>query len=174
MPNGSKKSFSDEDFINAVSLHLSKRAVLQHLGLVASGANYKMFNSLVMKLQLDTKHFTGQGHLRGKKCGWTVKIPLETILVEHSTYTNSSSLKNRLINEKKLRNQCYECDLTSWCNKHIVLQLDHINGKHNDHRIENLRLLCPNCHSQTVNFAGRNKGKYSGNVDQLVESGHSK
>ena len=52
--------------------------------------------------------------------------------------------------------KCELCGLTEWQNKAIVLELDHINGKNRDHRIENIRFLCPNCHSQTFNFRGRN------------------
>lgn len=66
------------------------------------------------------------------------------------------SLKRRLINEKKLNYKCALCGNTGgWNNKKLVLQLDHINGDHKDNRIENLRLLCPNCHSQTETFCTR-------------------
>ena len=56
--------------------------------------------------------------------------------------------------------ECAICGLDSWRGAAISLHLDHVNGIRNDHRRENLRLLCPNCHSQTVTFAGRNKGRY--------------
>ena len=46
-----------------------------------------------------------------------------------------------------------------WCGKEITLELDHINGDNRDHRVQNLRLLCPNCHSQTDTWRGRNKNK---------------
>jgi 5-methylcytosine-specific restriction endonuclease McrA len=85
--------------------------------------------------------------------------PLKDILVKNSNY-NRGSLKKRLINENILKYECGECDLKdTWNDKKITLQLDHINGISNDHRLENLRFLCPNCHSQTSNFAGRNKYK---------------
>lgn len=54
---------------------------------------------------------------------------------------------------------CDECGISEWQNKKIILQLDHINGNHNDNSIDNVRLLCPNCHSQTPNFCSKNIGK---------------
>ena len=58
-----------------------------------------------------------------------------------------------------LHTGCWECGISSWNDKELVLELDHINGVNTDHREENLRLLCPNCHSQTPTFKGRNKPK---------------
>jgi 5-methylcytosine-specific restriction endonuclease McrA len=84
----------------------------------------------------------------------------EELYCENSRY-NSTSLKNRIIRDKKLPYQCALCDIKNiWKGKPISLQLDHINGNSRDHRLENLRFLCPNCHSQTDTFAGkRSKGK---------------
>lgn len=84
-------------------------------------------------------------------------IPIEDILIENSTYTSSVNLKKRLLKLGLLKNECSICKIKTWQNKSLVLQLDHINGKNNDNRIKNLRLLCPNCHSQTDNYAGKKK-----------------
>jgi 5-methylcytosine-specific restriction endonuclease McrA len=51
---------------------------------------------------------------------------------------------------------CHNCGLTDWLNGKLTLELDHINGSNNDNRLENLRFLCPNCHSQTTNYKGKN------------------
>ena len=90
------------------------------------------------------------------------KIPLEEILVENSSY--NTSLKKRVMKENILDYHCYikscifhNADTLMWCGEPIVLHLDHINGIRNDNRIENLRFLCPNCHSQTKTYCGRNK-----------------
>lgn len=86
-------------------------------------------------------------------------IPFADILVEDSSYSRGP-LKIRLINEGLLENICSECRIgPEWNGKPLVLTLDHINGKNRDNRISNLRLLCPNCHSQTDTFAGRNSKK---------------
>ena len=74
---------------------------------------------------------------------------------EESNYSRWN-LKRRLIKEGLLENKCEVCNQPPmWNGATLVLVLDHKNGKNNDHRLENLRLLCPNCHSQTPTFAGR-------------------
>lgn len=85
-------------------------------------------------------------------------IPLHDLLVI-GRKTSRSHLKSRLLSSGLLEYKCYgsECGLTEWLDKPISLQLEHKNGINNDNRIKNLELLCPNCHSQTATFAGRNK-----------------
>ncbi len=90
-----------------------------------------------------------------------MKYKLEDILVENSTY-GRSHLKRRLIGEGILKYECFFNDCPTrqsliWRNTVVVLQLDHINGVFNDNRLENLRFLCPNCHSQTETFSGKNR-----------------
>ena len=83
--------------------------------------------------------------------------PVENWLIENSPH-NRTSIKRKLLKAGLLINKCYECGSDpSWNGKMLVLQIDHKNGKRLDYRLTNLQLLCPNCHSQTVNFAGRNK-----------------
>lgn len=84
-------------------------------------------------------------------------IPIEDLLVENSNY-NRGLLKKRLINLGLLQERCALCNQQPvWQDRSLILQLDHLNGKSKDNRLENLRLLCPNCHSQTSTFAGKNK-----------------
>ena len=86
-----------------------------------------------------------------------VNIPISELLVI-GRKTSNDYLKKRLLREGLIENKCSECGInTVWNNKNLNLQLDHVNGINNDNRIENLRLLCPNCHSQTVTFGSRNK-----------------
>lgn len=84
-------------------------------------------------------------------------IPLEEILVENSTSAiKNQSLKGRLIRENLIEDVCSKCGVgNTWNGEALVLQLDHINGVNNDNRLENLRVLCPNCHSQTSTFCSR-------------------
>lgn len=151
---------TDEEFIKAVKENFSIRSTLLALGLKGGGANYKGFHRRVEELNLDTSHFTGQGHLKGKTHNWAPKYELEEILVENSPYRGGTSLlKKRLLKEGYFTSySCDNCGISEWMGEKISLHLDHINGINNDHRIENLRLLCPNCHSQTSTYAGKNKG----------------
>lgn len=82
--------------------------------------------------------------------------PLEEIMTENSDY-NSTDLKKRLLNDGILENCCAVCGLgPEWNGEELILEIDHINGIHRDNRLENLRIICPNCHSQGPTHAGRN------------------
>jgi len=82
--------------------------------------------------------------------------PNELIFTENSLYANEM-VKGRIVKDNLLEYKCVKCGIDSWCGETIVLDLDHINGDNRDNRIENLRYLCPNCHSQTDTYKGRNK-----------------
>jgi len=71
---------------------------------------------------------------------------------------NNQKIKQRLF-ETKIKNYCCEiCEISEYNEKHITLHLHHVNGNNKDNRLENLQILCPNCHSQTENYAGKNLG----------------
>ena len=84
--------------------------------------------------------------------------PLHLILVEHSNY-QSNKLRKRLLNEGYKEPICESCFNEYWLGNPIPLELDHINGDNSDNRLENLALLCPNCHALTPTYRGKNKGK---------------
>lgn len=150
-------SKSDESFAKVVAESNSIRAVMLALGYRAnSGAIFYEIRKRINSLKLDTSHF---GETTNKIISNNnQQYKLEDILVEKSTYKSIYRLKLRLVAEGRLNKICDICGLGDiWNGKPITLQLDHINGIPNDHRIENLRFLCPNCHSQTHNFSGRNK-----------------
>jgi len=79
--------------------------------------------------------------------------PIEAVLGSRSSSWNK---KLKLIREGYLQDRCDKCGLSDWRGKPLVIHIDHINGVKSDWRLENLRMLCPNCHSQTPTFAGRN------------------
>jgi DNA-binding CsgD family transcriptional regulator len=84
-----------------------------------------------------------------------VATPIAELLVV-DTYRGRYNLKARLLKEGLKENRCERCGLIDWAGEPLTLALHHINGRRNDNRLENLALLCPNCHSQTSNYAGRN------------------
>jgi hypothetical protein len=159
---------SNEEFIAAVKVSFSIRETLRKLGMNAVGAAYKAFRTRVIELKVDTSHFLGSGHLKGKTHSWSPTKPLEEVLVENSA-RSPSGLKSRLVKVGLLKYHCYECGISEWNGKKLSLQLDHINGVNNDHRIDNLRLLCPNCHSLTPTFAGKNIPKSDEAAGDIVE-----
>jgi hypothetical protein len=154
-----KAKYSDAEFTHIVKTSYSVAQVLKRLGLVPIGGNYKTVKRKVKLLNLSISHFTGQGHLRGKTHNWAKKKPLEEILVKNSDYNNTSALRRRLFRENVFEQRCYNCGLSEWLGEPISLELEHKNGNSFDNRIENLTILCPNCHSQTETFRGRNKDK---------------
>ena len=144
---------SNEEFKTIVANSFSYSDCLRALGLGTSGgSSTDVLKRRIQELGCSTEHFN-----RGKS-GAYQKYTMEEILVEDSDYVSISRLKARLVNEGYLEYKCSCCGINEWLGKPISLQLDHINGNNRDHRIENLRFLCPNCHSQTDTYAGKNKG----------------
>lgn len=91
------------------------------------------------------------------KDGRGKKIELSEILEGKHPHFQTLKLKKRIIKEKVLPYKCVECGLSEWRDKELSLHLDHIDGDSKNHKLENLRLLCPNCHSQTDTWCGKNK-----------------
>lgn len=124
--------------------------------------NFDILRFRVDELEIDTSSLKD----RSKKLRQSVsqkgadsnKIPLEKILVIDSKY-NNSQLKDRLLREGLLLNICAECGIAEWRGKTLVIQLDHVNGDSSDNRLDNLRMLCPNCHSQTETFCKKKGDK---------------
>jgi HNH endonuclease len=83
-------------------------------------------------------------------------MPMERLLVA-DTYRSRHNVKLRLIGTGLKQNRCELCGLTEWRGEPLSMALHHVNGDGRDNRLENLQLLCPNCHSQTENFSGRGR-----------------
>jgi hypothetical protein len=107
-------------------------------------------------LNLNISHFS---HRKSMK-KWVDEnriILLKDILIKNSKYNNGTDIKKKLYKAKLKEEKCELCGIGNiWNNNKLTLQLDHINGVHTDNRIENLQILCPNCHSCTENYCGRN------------------
>ena len=90
------------------------------------------------------------------------------IFVENGMHGNS--VINRIIKDYDIipHDKCWLCGLSEWINGKLILEIDHINGISNDHRIENLRFLCPNCHSQTETFRSKNITSHQKVSDEVL------
>ena len=151
-----KNSFTDEQLKIAVKESLSLAEVMRKLNLHVGGANYSTIHKNIKRLNLSTSHFTGQGWNKGSRYKpLKVARNLKEILVKNSDWTSTNHLRIRLLNEGIKERKCEFCGLSEWQGKPIALELHHINGDHSDLRIENLQILCPNCHAFTKNYRGK-------------------
>src|SRR5262249_5724099 len=149
---------NDEEFSSLVQRSTSVRQVLMGMGLRPVGGNYLTVKRRMAALGLNSNHFLGKGHLKGKKCTWHPEISLDEILIKDSPYQGGTyGLKNRLLKLGLFEHKCYECGLREWRGRPIPLELEHKNGDRSDNRLENLTLLCPNCHAFTPTYRGKNK-----------------
>jgi 5-methylcytosine-specific restriction endonuclease McrA len=103
-------------------------------------------------------HLQGQGWRQGCKNPVIVPRSIDEIL-QKDTITSSHKLKNRLFLNGLKSKICEIYGLSEWMGKPIPLELDHINGVNSDNRLENLRILCPNCHAQTTTYRGKKLAK---------------
>lgn len=163
-----KYRINEDDLKNAINNSFSIAEVCRKLNIRPVGGNYKLIHCKIKVFNLDTSHFTGRGWLKGKKYISSRRAKLTDILVKDSTYTNSYNLKNKLYNEGIKEHKCEVCGISEWNDKKLSLQLDHVNGDSLDNRLENLRIICPNCHSQTDNFAGKSKKKSERNIKKSL------
>ena len=150
-----RHSYTESALREAVKTSTSIRQVLQKLNVVAAGGNYETTKRRISTFGLDTSHFTGQAHYRGKTHNNHLR-PLTEILVPDKLYS-SHKLKLRLIKEGCKEHKCEMCGVTEWNGQPTPIELDHIDGNRYNNTIENLRILCPNCHAQTDTYRGRNK-----------------
>jgi hypothetical protein len=154
------KNITKEKLQEVCEKSFSKSQCVRELGLKASSGNITAFTKKVKLLDIDISHFTGQGwNVGGRytKVRNNKKYSNDEVFVENCPLISSNPIKRRIINDSLIEYKCQSCDLGDiWNNKKLVLQLDHVNGNNMDNRLENLRFLCPNCHTQTDTFNGRN------------------
>jgi Zn finger protein HypA/HybF involved in hydrogenase expression len=161
-----------EKLIEAIANSNSSKEVLICLGLRAAGGNYNTLKKAAELFDLELPKYEASITAGPSTLGQSFpRYSNEEIFIENSPYHNRHELKKRMY-RLGYKEECTECGLgPEWNGKPITLQLDHINGVHNDNRLENLRIICPNCHSQTKTFAGRGsclpKLENSQNIDMV-------
>jgi hypothetical protein len=149
--------WTNDDLRVAVAGARSIAQAIRALGLVAAGGNYDQVQRRIKELGIDTSHMTGRGWNRGGEFKPYTERRLDEVLVT-GRWTASHQLKKRLF-RNGLKSPA--CELCGWAARapdgRIPVELDHINGDRFDNRIENLRILCPNCHSLQPTHRGLNK-----------------
>lgn len=149
--------WSDDDLRAAVAGSHGLASTIRALGLIPAGGNYNHVHRRIAELGIDTSHFRGQGWNKGEFTPRPAR-PLDQLLVANR-WTTTYHLKRRLI-RSGLKKEA--CELCGWGERRsfdgvVPVELDHINGDKTDNRIENLRILCPNCHALQRTHRGLNK-----------------
>ena len=145
-----------------IKISITRKEVIEKLGLIPSGANYLTINKYIKLWDLDISHFNPYKVIVDslKKYREGIKTPLEDILVKNSSYKNRCSLKHRLYRAGIKQPICEQCGQDeNWKGKKMSLILDHINGVYNDNRLENLQIVCPNCNATLDTHCGKNLRK---------------
>lgn len=135
--------------------------LLRKIGMNPKGGNPETLKRIIKEYGLDESKLNINRSKLYSKCAYDThkknSYSLEDILNgKHPNY-QSSKLLQRLVDEGYKENKCECCGITEWCNKQITFHLHHKDGNHNNNKLKNLEVLCPNCHSQTDTFAGKKR-----------------
>lgn len=155
-----RSQYGHEDLERAAAASRSFAQLMSALGLRPGGGSHSRLKRLVVELGIDVSHFLGQAHLRG--CvppGGPDKFrPAELLVVNRLKGRRERPERlRRALSETGVSSCCARCGISEWLGAKIALEVDHINGVATDNRADNLRLLCPNCHSQTETFGRRKR-----------------
>ncbi len=156
------RSWTEKQLAQATKNSKSIRGTIKALGLIPAGGNYEQVKRYIALYKIDTEHFTGSAWNKGMTGIGIPRIPLSEVLTKDSSY-QSFKLKKRLFGAGIKNKKCEECGWAKTAEDgRIPVELDHINGDRHDNRIENLRVLCPNCHSLKPTHRGLNRRKKPG------------
>lgn len=141
--------WNEEKVREAVQKSTCYRDVLRELGINTSGNNGATLQRKIKEYGIDISHFT----FRPKNPPSQKKTVYEYL--KKGSKIHAFKLKEKLFKEGLKENRCEICGTDTWLGKKLICQLHHINGDNTDNRLENLQILCPNCHSQTDNYCGQ-------------------
>jgi len=147
------KSKTNEELVEHLQNSTSMWDLCSKLGYTnKSGRTYRYIRDALTRRGINIDDYTFIKIFKGK----TKRKLDEEVFCEASGFRNTD-LKKRIISQNLFEYKCFNCGIKEWNHKPISLQLDHINGVNNDNRIENLRFLCPNCHSQTDTWGNKKR-----------------
>ena len=156
------RDLSHADLADVIRSSLSVAQVLAHFGLPQQGRPQHDLNRRIRELALDVSHFRGAGWARGEskethaslaRGARLRSLPDDQVFILGSLITGNK-LMTRLV-RLGWSYACSVCGIAQWQGRALTLHVDHTNGKHYDNRLENLRILCPNCHAQTPTYGNR-------------------
>jgi len=159
---------NDEEFRELIKNSNSYKEVLQIFKKTnTTGGNMRTLKIRIKSLNIDDSNIKNN-ITKFKNVIFRKKILLSDVMIENSSYSRHH-LKRRLLEEGLLKKECSICGLKEeWNGKHIVMILDHINGINNDNRLENLRMVCPNCSSQLDTFCSRNSKRIKKEKEKIT------
>lgn len=160
--------WTDEELVAAVADSTSLLQVTEKLKLAKSGNTHQLVRQHIRRLDLDTSHWVCSAW-RARQGFRKIDLSLDEVLVDPCP-CKSAYVRRRVKREQVFPYRCAKCGLTGWQGEPITLQLDHINGVHSDCRRENLRWLCPNCHSQTSTWGAKQRGRRCQDCGRRVTS----
>ena len=123
-----------------------------------SGSSIEQMHQMIDQYDLDVSHFTGQGWLAGKTYESGRYVPFDEYIKGEHVQTNK--IRKKLLKDGIKEHMCECCLNTTWNNVPIPLEVHHVDGNKNNNELDNLQLLCPNCHALTDNYRGKNIKKY--------------